>query len=47
MAAELSPRKAGEDPLWRREAAEKPLLVECKEGRRLLSQHSRQEGEAE
>lgn len=40
MAAELSPREAGEDPLWRRVAAEKPLLVECKEVRRLLSQHS-------
>ena len=25
---------------WRRVAAEKPLLVECKEDRRLLSQHS-------
>ena len=33
-------REAGEDPLWRRVAAEKPLLVECKEDRRLLSQHS-------
>ena len=40
MAAELSPREAGKDPLWRRVAVEKPLLVECKEARRLLSQHS-------